>query len=223
MIRFQIPKAYLPGFESLLSLQSQQVEQIITFLKKIPVGTGPQTFASLFDEEFKNQPGIGRPLAATLYSLGSFKLNAVKASQREIVEGFTQSFHEQTKNKHSGDELKKFSDILSLFFESNSSLALSFKAFQLLSENESVFRENHIVTDIRLLFKDELNDSNRYGLITHQLKLQAEDSGEQNDYYFSLTIADLHKLQEQITRALEKEKLIRQDYKSSISFITITE
>ena len=223
MIRFQIPKAYLPGFEILLSLQPEQFNLLLDFLKKIPVGTGPQTFANLFDEHFKTHLEINRQLAATLYSLGSFKLNLEKVSQTELIESLSNSFFEQTKKKPSQDDLIKLKEILVKLFDANSTLTQTFKGFQLLSENDTVFRENHIITDMRLLFKDELADSHRYALIIHQLKIRAEVNGEQDDYYFSLNNADLHRLQDQITRAIEKEKLIRDDYKKNISFITITE
>ena len=223
MLRFQIPKAYLPGFQSFLTLQPAQVEQIVDFLSQVPVGTGPKTFTSLFDETFKKEAALDRRVAASLYSLGSFRFKNEGTSQQEIVDGFSQSFHEQTAKKYSDDEIKKFSDILSKFFDANDSLSLSFKAFHLLTEKENVFRENHIITDIRLLFKDEIKDPKRYGLVTHQLRLEADDSGEAVQFYFNLTEGDLSKLQQQITRALEKEKLIKNDYADNISFINITE
>ena len=224
MIRFQIPPAYLSGFETLLTLQFDQVAQIIQFLQIIPVGTGPKTFGELFDDHFKDQTIINRQLADTLYSLGGFKLGQdEKISFIEIVDGLTKSFALSSQNVYTEDNLKSLSDNLTKVLEACRQLTITFKAFSLLSANESIFRENQIITDIRLLFNEQLEDNNRHGLVVHQLKLNVEENGEQNDYYFSLTLTDLQKLQDQITRALEKERLIKEDYKNNISFISITE
>ncbi|MEJ7684667.1 MAG: hypothetical protein WKG06_43830 [Segetibacter sp.] len=46
---------------------------------------------------------------------------------------------------------------------------------------------------------------------------------EKKEYYFSLNTTDLLKLKQQIARAEEKEKLIKSNYSSLISFIKITE
>jgi hypothetical protein len=224
MIRFQIPSAYLSGFETLLKLQSDQIDQIIQFLKTIPVGTGPKTFGELFDDYFEDQSAINHQLANTLYSLGSFKLGQdEKLSFTEIIEGLTHSFASNSQNEYNEDDLKRLSENLTKVLQTGKKLTITFKAFNLLSANESIFRENQIITDIRLLFNEQLEDNDRHGLVIHQLKLNVEENGEQNDYYFSLTITDLQKLQEQITRAIEKERLIKEDYKNNISFINITE
>lgn len=223
MIRFQIPRPFLPGFESLISLDNKQIKEIVQFLTSVPVGTGPQTFGSLFIDKFKGRPPFTNNLASTLYSLGSFILNTEKVSRGELVSSLAQSYNEQTGRKLNEDKVKKLELTLQEAVDASNSLVATFKAFQLLSENESVVRDAHIVTDIRLLFKEEMENQQRHGLVKHQLKLQVEEDGEQTDYYFSITITDLQKMQDQITRALQKEGLIRSDYENSISFISITE
>lgn len=223
MIRFQIPKAYLPGFETLMTLTNEQVADLTAFLENIQIGTGIQSFGKLFEERFGNEPSFQQGLAGTLYSLGSFRLNPSTIDLKDRVASLARSFADQVKKDYDEKAIIRLEEVLSRLLDSATNLTITFKAFQLLSENESVFRDNHIITDIRLLFKEELGNKERHGLVTHKLKIQAEDSGDQNDYFFSLTFSDLQKLQEQITRAMDKEKLIREDYKETMSFINITE
>jgi hypothetical protein len=224
MVRFQIPNAFLRGFEILTLTDPKDLFPLLDFLKRLPIGTGPKTFGDLFEKEFDNHKIFNRQIAATVYSLGGFFLDQYQKNNfDDLVDGLTHSFEAQSDSKHDPGLLKNLSENLRLILTNSGQLIQTYKAFTLLSEKDTVFRDNHIISDIRLLFKDDLNNTDRHGLIIHQLKIEAEESGEQSDYYFSLTISDLKKLQEQVSRALEKEKLIRDNYENSISFITITE
>jgi hypothetical protein len=229
MVRYQIPKALIAGFEILLSLRPEEVESLVHFLQMIDVGTGPKSFGNQFEIFFKKNETFTPALARTIFGLGHFKLNAlVKADDEETTIALAQSFTSQSRDFQEGtpktnEAINHLSKTLLAIFRAMKRLTLTFKAFSLMSENDSVYRTNHIITDIRLLFQDDIQDPSRHGLVIHQLKLTAEKDSEQYNYYFSLTLNDLQKLQEQIKRAMEKEEILRQDYKNSISFITITE
>lgn len=226
MIRFQIPKPYISGFETLLSIDNEQVGDLVAFLKSVPIGTGPKDFVKLFFNHFTEKNFVNRQLASTLYSLGGFVLNVKSdVSNDELVSSLINSYKEQEQIKDFSEEKeRKFESTLKDILKAIDPLKFTFKAFELLAENERVVRDGHIITDIRLLFKQDIADSlGRYGVVKHQLKLQVEENGEALDYYFTLSNTDLQKLQDQISRALEKEKVIRSDYQPSISFIDITE
>jgi hypothetical protein len=227
MVRYQIPTAYMPGLKSLLSFPQEEVKPLAAFIEEIEVGTGPQRFASSFEDKFKSSKGYDRNLAVTIYGLGGFRLNQKENySNEEIAGSITSSFVAQSaprKDVFTPDQSAQLSANLLILLNASNKLNLTFKAFSLQSENEIVFRDNHIVTDIRPLFNEDLEDNHRHGLIVHHLKVNAEINGDQKEFYFSMTVNDLHKLQEQILRAIEKDRLLRQDYQSNISFISITE
>jgi mRNA-degrading endonuclease YafQ of YafQ-DinJ toxin-antitoxin module len=223
MIRFQIPSSFLPGFESLLTIDNQDIDDIGEFLQLMEVGTGPISFNNKFKDHFVSRAFYKDNFAGFLFSLGSFSIGDKKFSNTELVDGLASSFNDQREEKLDETQINKLNETLKRLLEKSTNLFASFKAFQLMSENDNVVRDARIITDIRLIFKDELGEGIRYGLVKHQLKLQSETSGDKVDYYFNLTKQDLEKLQEQIKRALEKEIFIRSDYKESISFINITE
>lgn len=225
MPRFQLPNLYLAGFDSMLTLQDAQVEKIADFLKNIPVGTGPQNFAIMAEVGLGEKNAVDPRLIGTLYSLGNFRLSEDGFSIEELTNAISESYFEQSVNRNilTQEQRDRFKWILSKFFSVSDNLTVSFKAFQLMAEKENVMRDNRIVTDIRLLFKEELTDTPRQGLVIHQLKIEAEDTGETISHFFSLTSTDLEKLQVQINRALEKENLIRKDYQGLIDFIKITD
>jgi hypothetical protein len=66
-----------------------------------------------------------------------------------------------------------------------------------------------------------LNQSGRYALITQQLKLVYNDSSENRIIFINLDKNDLHKLKEQIERAIAKEEILKKDYDGTYSFIEI--
>lgn len=224
MVRFQIPKAYLPGFEAILALSLKQVNSIVTFLKTVPVGTGPRTFSELFSTELDKDLNLHPSLPSTIFSLGSFKSNEGEVlSLESLVKGLVVSFGEQYGKSYLPEQLTQLEQNLLQILSNSQQLSISYKAFNLLAENSRLYREGHVVTDIRLLFKETINEAERHGLILHQLKVESEEGGDNYDYYFSLSHNDLLKLKEQITRAIEKERIIREQYGTIISFIDLTD
>lgn len=224
MVRFQIPPPYLPGFEIIRNLSPEEVKMLTDFLEKIDVGIGPQTFGKEIEEAFKEYKKFNRELYTTVYSLGSFRVyQREKFTDEELAEAIKQSFIVQSASTSPVEEKDRLYENLLLLLKSIFKLQITFKAFSLASERESVYRNVRIVTDIRPLFNENLADSSRYSLVTHQLKLTVEENDESVDYFFGLNLTDLKKLKDQIERAIEKENLIRDNYKDQISFITITE
>lgn len=47
MIRFQIPKIFIPGFERILKLKGDDIEKIISFLKNSPSWNWTEEFYSV--------------------------------------------------------------------------------------------------------------------------------------------------------------------------------
>lgn len=223
MIRFQIPKNFMPGFEALLSIGSESVKELCAFLNEVPVGTGPKAFGTFFEDRFNKKDQFPLSLASFLFSLGSFNPASLKSPVIDLAKGLASSYNDQRENSLAAEEMAILEDKLHELLKSNGNLTASFKAFELMSENEIVLRDSHIITDIRLIFKENITENSRYGLVKHQLKFEVEESNDQIDYYFNLTLSDLNKLKEQIDRAIEKENLIRKDYSGQISFISITE
>lgn len=224
MVRFQIPPAFLPGFQHLLSFQPDEVEKIVRFLGTIPVGTGPKAFIELFTKATGKTDVNTRELASTIFSLGGLKFAiGEREGFDELVNELSSALQEQTKNPLSPDEAGRLQGYLHQILSGASQLFFTYKAFDLLAENSRVYRDAHVVTDMRPLFKADLSNPERHALILHQLKIEAEVNRKETHFYFSLSHADLLKLKDQIDRAVEKERLIRENYQQAIQFIEITE
>lgn len=217
MAFFQIPEMFLPGFKALGNLDGIQFEKLKEIAGALPVGIGPNTFQQAFANS--NLPGW-RHIAVTLFSLGSLLASRKEDGLVNLAEELYDSYRSTEDNQEAADNLK---ERLSDLFRSCKNLRTTFKAFNLLTENERVFREARIITDVRPVFHDVLDADNRPALLLHQLKLSYQQDGDPYDDYVCLDSKDLIKLKEHLDRAIEKETHLRSSYGSIIDFINITD
>lgn len=199
----------------------EQAKEVVAFLQQVPVGTGNVSFGKSFDAKFGAFSGT--ILSDTIYSLASFNSSSAgSASNAELAEALKNSFVAQT-NTTDEKVVMQFKDNLVIILNGIQNLSATFKAFGLQSENSRTFRECRVVTDIRLLFNDDITSKERKAMLVHRLKVKTEENNREKEYFFSMDTTDLRKLKEQLERAEEKDRLIREQYGDAISFITITE
>lgn len=220
MAKLQIPKQFLDGFREIYKIEESGFRSLIESLKSIPVGLGPNTFIktlmSTLDYLWVSQ------VARTIFSLGNL-LETQDFTIDDLSRELTNAYEEGSQLDLPEEQKAHYTARNKELLENLGSLKLSFKAINLLTENNQNFVDSHIISDIRLVFQDDIDNQNRSAVILHQLKLEYRKDGEQRQFYIALDNSDLKKLKKQIDRALEKEELMKQDYSDSISFIDITD
>lgn len=220
MIRFQIPQQLVPAFRSLVTLTDAQVEQLVIFLKELPLGMGPKTFRAYFkDKVISKDETIQSEIGQLLFSLGGFK-ETEGQSLKEQMAALAQSAREESQEM-SDEQVVRLQAMLEKLIVVAGTAQATYKAFVLLAQNERVVRDSNIVSDLRLVFDKELANKERPGIVIHQLRINAEVDNQPKEFYFNMTLTDLNNLQEQITRAVEKERLITADYAGTIEIIKI--
>jgi mRNA-degrading endonuclease YafQ of YafQ-DinJ toxin-antitoxin module len=220
MLTIQIPKSFLSGFQAIAVMPPEQLQELVVFLQQVPVGMGSATFGKSLDAKFATYSDTA--LSDAIYSLASFNTATNRTPITELAEALKNSFVVQT-NLAEEKVVLQLKDNLVTILNSIENLSATFKAFGLQSENSRTFKECRVVTDIRLLFNDDISSKERKALLVHRLKVKTEENNEEKEYFFSLDTTDLSKLKEQLERAEKKDRLIREQYGDAISFITITE
>lgn len=222
MVSIQIPTPFLPGFQSLVNITAEQAHEIAMFLQEIQVGTGNNNFEKQFNERF---PKLAESrVASTIFSIGGFRETELnEKSVKEIAVLLSEAFERQSRSALEANLKEHLQQNLEIILNSAAKLALTYKVFGLLSENNRVFRQSRIVTDLRFIFNSELENKERKAVLIHNLRFNVTENEERKDYYFSLDSNDLQKLKEQINRAIEKEQLIKEQYGDAISIINVTE
>ena len=161
-------------------------------------------------------------ISSTIFSLGNI-LNTLELPIEEFASELTNSYSDIKELKLNVHDKKHLENRVLLVLKNIGSLKLTFKALSLLRENNQNLTESHIITDIRLVFQEQIENRERHAVIIHKLKLEFRKDNENKEFFLALDNNDLVKLKRQIERALEKEELIKQDYQNTISFIDISE
>lgn len=218
MDAFIIPDVFLPGFEELIKLDESNFKKAVKLLKKMPIGIHSKTFRESLKKEIKIT-NIDE-LTSTLYSLGGL-LVIDDSNINQLSADLTVSLKELSKIKLTSKMLNKFQERLKILFVNCENLKITFKAFSLCFENDKVYKQGRIFTDIRIIFNNDLKDTHRNAVILHQLKIEFEKNEEQNNLFLALDSDDLLNLKEQIERAIEKEKQIKSSYGETVNIIDI--
>jgi hypothetical protein len=221
MAQYQIPEQFLLGFKQISLLSNQEVQNIANALQKLPVGTGPITMIKEISQAVQIQKI--ELIVQTIFSLGNL-LAGKKSNPEGLAAGLSEAYFNSLESESKFDSIKDdIKSKLLIILSSGSSLRISFKAFNLLTCNERLYRDGRFVSDIRLIFNDDLTAKERNAVIIHNLKIEHQVDHELQEIYFTLDSKDLHKLKDQIERALEKEKQIKESYSADMNFIEITE
>lgn len=214
---FRIPNNFISGFEILHELSIDDVKELASIIAQIPQGIGPRNFNSFLKSKFDKIQLT--ELSSTIYSFGNLLLTS-KKSKEEIAQGLSNSFFDEM-NIDSDNSLQ---DKILIILDSADNLKQTFKAIDLISDNDIIFSKGRIFSDIRLLFEDSIESysTNRKAVIIHRLKLESSKNGNNKDYYFALDSNDLVEMKDLIDRAILKDNQIKSDY-SNIEFLDITD
>jgi DNA-binding Lrp family transcriptional regulator len=212
---YNIPGEFIPGFNAIRKLSIDETERIADFLVKIPKGISGSsfrdTFLSLPIPEAAN-------IAKTILSFGGLLTkHPIEEISERLVASYERAVHETLQeDEEAGLKLR-----LNIILSHSNSIKYTYKAIDLLGENEKVYVESRVLTDIRTIFEtvDELNSSD--AVIFHQLRIEYLKDGEQTRTFFAMDLSDLKELRATIDRAIDKHEAISEKYKAVTDFIEI--
>jgi hypothetical protein len=218
---YSIPTNLIEGFAILRNLPGDIISKISEALSEFPVGATQKIFVETFSKIIPEEDDV-EITAASVFSMGRL-ISMEDADLNKISIGLARAyFHQSHDNDEDGSETKKLASIILILLSSWVNAKKTFKAIRLLGHNERIYRKANIVTDIRLVFDDDLSNKNRSALIIHQMEIDYFIAGNESDEFFiTMDTSNLQKLKEQINRALEKEQKIKNDYSGELNFISI--
>lgn len=220
MANYKLSKEFLNGIEALITLDENSFQNMIRVISELKAGTGPKNFRKQVEESL---PGSKIDyLSSALYSLGDFYASEKKTLEDTVNELNQSYWLGKESTQRETDELLLVNR-LKLILEHYASFKTTFKAISLLTENDRLFRESRIITDVRLMFSEQLEESISNAVIVHQLKLSTLSNGKKEELYLSLDDSDLETLKETLDRAIKKGEKIRSDFHDRLNFITITD
>lgn len=217
--RYTIPADFLPGFTAILELEDTSWQRIVQCIPQIEEGAGPKTIENQLRQSVDNLGDTILPL--TIFSLGSL-LKDNRGKEEQIAEDLVEAY-KQADTHIDADAEQKLLNRLSDLLKSLHAVAVTYKALQLMEEAQQVFAYGRIITDIRLVFNDEVADQKRHALVVHNCRIETREGRQKKDLFFSCTKNDLLDIRNQIERALQKEETLRKDYGDAMPFIDVKE
>ncbi|EOR95461.1 hypothetical protein ADIARSV_1377 [Arcticibacter svalbardensis MN12-7] len=215
MAEYSIPKSFEKGFRHLINLEHKDLIRISEKMNQFEVGGGPLEFQKFLRElEIDEIDEISK----SIFSFGKLLLDNY-GNYRPVVEGLLKAYIREYDNSFLNKDNEDIIQKLMIIFESSSKVKMSYKTMSLMSDVPNVFRESSILTDIRVVFNDDILDANRNAIISQQIKLIYIENTIEKALYLNADRFDLEELKGQIDRALLKEEVFRNEYSDKFKFV----
>lgn len=214
MAKISIPETVFPGFLMIAEMQSSGIQSLLEVLKNINAGEELDIIEQRLNEHFGSQSRI---LLQTIISFSGL-LEKDEATSEDVSKNLTESFSD-SESKITKKQKEKLELNLNAILSNLSFLRKNIKSRRSILDNESLLRSSKLITDLRILFQDDLSDQNRDALILHKLHVEYQQNFNDKEIYFTLDLKDLNRLKAEIEKAIEKDQIIREDYKNNLNIL----
>ncbi|UBZ15333.1 hypothetical protein LDL77_06370 [Flagellimonas marinaquae] len=227
MAKYRFPDSIIQGFSKISKLSDSQVETIVEYLNATEFGRDSDKVY----EDLKSKPSLKKEKEESLvlvikaiYSLLRFD-DKSDESKKSRVSDLVESAIEQIADTKIKIIPEKLSHHLNLFYSISGRTKQTIKGFQLLHDNQKNLIDAKIVTDIRIVFDDDVNTTKvDNAVIVHNLKIEFNEDADIKELFISLDSNDVVLLKEVCSRAIKKEQILREKAGSvPIRFLSLEE
>lgn len=209
IIGLRIPPNYQLGLAKVISLNNESIAEIITLLENVSIDSKKSIEALAANAQTISAEDAEK-IIETIYSLYQLK-NQIPLSEFDdfsdvIIDAMNDSENEALKlsDENLADFKQKFSALLNV-----NSLSIRTKAQNLRLEHANVLKDMSLITDLRPIFGDNV-DENPVGIVlVHTLKIVYEQNDESMNFYFALDDDDLTEFISVLKRAQIKSESLR--------------
>lgn len=205
-----IPPAHRAALAQLLTLPEATSTALVTALQ----ATSPSLLIGTVARRLAADLGIPvDDMSEILFMLASMYLTSRSGSQadEDFPAVVIDTARELDEFKDVDVEWPRAQKLLSDLLACDRSLGITAKALGVTSEYDKIFARARILTDMRPIFGEKVEEPPAAAVIVHTLRITYHTPQVNNlssTFYLSLDTKDLHELQAEITRALAKEQTI---------------
>jgi hypothetical protein len=202
------PAEFRPHIHALVRADDDAIESLISALST----SGPALRARLLAKRLADHvQGFDKKSLRQVvdFLVATDKVwKSTKLTPGEFAEVLTASIKEGDSSLTDSD-LVKFSVRIPRFLALEESLGITAKALDIFSENERVFCDARVVSDIRTIFAEDVSQPPHNAVIIHMLRLGYHEDGSHVDFYVALDSSDLVALKREIERAELKTETLK--------------
>ena len=204
MVSLRVPEHERPVLEQLATIPSDAIAAI----EKSLAQQGPTRDVSKLRtavERFVPEPARSNlgEILELLITLNSIT-NSVATSTSELARGVAESESLSLDAESRSRLASSLAKLLGV-----SAVSLAGKAANISREYPNDFHEARIITDVRYLFSDDVEEPPAAAVISHLLRITCHDGMALKEVYFGLSGEDLAELKAAIQRAETKEGTLR--------------
>lgn len=223
--KLNIPHGYQAGVSKIRKLDLRSVHEIraaldrATDISRRPDDVAAEAVSSISRPNADDLREIAEAVGL-LYTARAVRGLSVEAFAEDVCDAMESLDSDEFKLQRS--ERPQFKEKLLTLFGSENFQVVA-KAWDLKTDDERVFCGARILTDLRPVFGERVEDGPRAMVVVHLLKLgfdRVGDSKRHNEFHVSLDEEDLQELQRQIARAENKAKALRGSVKGTPVFGT---
>jgi chaperonin cofactor prefoldin len=199
-----IPERYESGFKKLSTLTGNQFSDLKDGLSLTALTVSLSSLADKVAEVKKLKKDL---LYDIFKSVGSLLPFVEKSNSKEEI---LNDIADIAFNKKIIKDKEIFIERLSYLFNSTQIYHAS-KANELEYQYGNVYLNSRVISDIRVVFSNDVEQLPKGAMITHSLHLHylSDQEGDHKDIYFALDSSDLRTLKDAIVRAESKEKSLK--------------
>jgi len=204
MVDIEIPDRHLPGIRKIHELTDTEFRELYEKLKEAEASVVRARFV---EREAIDIPGLSTDDATNIITallwLASGQ-NQLQLGIDQFAEAVSQSADlNQAPNEY--DSLAgRLSQLLSI-----KPIRLTWKAIDVLTQNEKAFLEARILTDMRPVFGDDVSDPPDVVVILHTLKIRYRTGRRTEDIFVALDNKDIKELRAILDRAETKAETLK--------------
>lgn len=197
-----IPRRYESGFAKLRQLEQHSLQMLSTALRDAPPTMDATDLTKILGGKVDTIPRDDlAEIAHSLLSLTSLQAD-FETSTASVADAIASAMErsDSEKLRLPKEDRERFKSILTDLLSSNA-LQIAGKARSLQFEDEHVFQDARIVTDIRPVFGDSIQESPVGAILVHKLKLTYLRNKQLEDFFIELDSRDVRILRGLLDRA----------------------
>jgi hypothetical protein len=205
----KIPDAAVPALQKIAAMPEEVFGSLTAILRQTKPLLSSSAFIAKVGSQIKGlDPADFAVILGVIYSLYKVK-DAKRRSSQEVADAVSEAM---AKKPSFGfpEKLSILSIRIKELLEFDTSVAVSFKAADVMTAHEHVFCNARILSDIRPVFADSMEVPGA-AVIVHNLKIgfHNKTDGKHVEFYVALDVDDIRELKEIVERAEQKTAALK--------------
>lgn len=207
-IKLQVPPMYVPLLADLLTLPPEAMKNLRDSLQEAQPSLAFEKLADVLSERVSIDAPRARRIIDLLSSLNVAR-EGLGTHQEEFIAELRAAMEQSDREDLHTSDWTSFEELLREALSVDNSLSLSSKAADVLTDHPRLFWYARTLTDLRSVFRAEVEQSPAAMVIVHTLKIGYREASDNREFFIALDSVDVKELIGQLERALAKEESLK--------------